>query len=328
MLLTKPQTSATVIDQHEGSIDKCSGWMDLCTDLQLYVMSVASLVSVVNIGYTSRYNFNVAQGFIKDKIYALLVAFSLPPAATLDTMKKLKAVISGSLVLALIEPGLFTPGDIDIYIPFGNMIAFVQFLDGLGGFKEVAKEDELPPYEPSGRRVTCVHQTKYFQHQASGALVNLVETRTKTPTVAVFMFHSSIVMNYITWNTVVCAYPNLTCQHKALQNTDLDTPTDRTVKCFLKYIRRGFDFLNHANEWDDKHECRRSPYCGRSTRRVDDRSTMRIGFSGELESANDLVDDSISWSLATKAPCKHNATLIQTQGHVTARNYVARVSER
>lgn len=135
-----------------------SSWLDLYEDLQLYVLGIASLVSAVNLGYTCRYNYGLVQGFIQGRIHAFLLAFSLPPADTLTTMKRLNAIISGSLVLALIEPGLFKPRDIDIYVPLGKMNAFISFLEGLGGFKEVVKEDELPPYEPNGRRVTSEYQ--------------------------------------------------------------------------------------------------------------------------------------------------------------------------
>lgn len=115
----------------------------------------------------------------------------------------------------------------------------------------------------------------------------------------------------------------MTSDHKALQNTDIDTPSNRTIDCLLKYIKRGFDFLNDASEWDEKHECRRSPYCGRAMRGVDDSATMRVGFTGDLMAKNDLIDEKMIWILASKQPCKQSDRVSHTRGFVGSTNYAA-----
>jgi hypothetical protein len=112
-----------------------------------------SIISVICIGSTSRYNYSIYKRHLQDRVHACLRAFGLPPIQTLETMKRVRAVISGSSILALIEPGLFTPKDIDIYVPQGLVDMFIQFLEGIGSFEE-QEDTSTTSYAYTGGRFT------------------------------------------------------------------------------------------------------------------------------------------------------------------------------
>lgn len=118
-----------------------------------------------------------------------------------------------------------------------------------------------------------------------------------------FMFHSTLVMNYITWNTVVCPYPRMVADHVGLLNSCRLQLSGVVLKCLDKYRDRGFHVLDNAAEWRE-HVCEQDPYCGETFRRVDDRGTMRL-FYGEESSleAMDVIDDGLRWKLATRVEC-------------------------
>ncbi|RXW15200.1 hypothetical protein EST38_g10655 [Candolleomyces aberdarensis] len=302
-------------------------WPDIYEELQLYILSIMSLVSAVSIGCTSRTNYNLVQAHLWWRVQSCLRAFNLPEKSTLSTMKRIGAIISGSAALAVIEPGMFIPQDIDIYVPFGRLEDFVSFIKSLGDFRETVKDDNEPSYQYSGRQ-TGIHTVKYFTHKADGAIVNVVETRSSSTPTAVFMFHSTIVMNYVTWSTIVCAYPRMTTQHKALINSDANPPTSKTLYCLIKYMARGFDFLGHANEWDKQHDCRSNGSCGRTIRGITDKATLRTAFSGGFMEEQDVVDNSLIWILASAAPCKDDDAVPHTLGFVGTNHFAAVVSDR
>jgi hypothetical protein len=60
-------------------------------------------------------------------------------------------------------------------------------------------------------------------------------------TTAIFRFHSTFVMNFITWNAVVCTYPQMTFDHVGLTNALDRELMPRTKHCMIKYALCGFD---------------------------------------------------------------------------------------
>jgi hypothetical protein len=137
---------------------KC--WMDLASELQGNILGLLSLITVVTLGCTSRYNHLLVQGHIRDRVYYWLMAFGLPPELTLAQMKELHGIISGSVALALIEPWIFKPQDIDMYFPAGCLEQFESFLISLGVFEEDAKPNRDKRYQRRGGRKTgAIHSS-------------------------------------------------------------------------------------------------------------------------------------------------------------------------
>jgi hypothetical protein len=117
------------------------------------------------------------------------------------------------------------------------------------------------------------------------------------------MFHSTFVMNYITWNSVLCPYPIMTFEHKGLLNTDSTDQDFSTLKSMAKYDRRGFNTLLDCSEWKSRHVCGRNAYCARTVRGVTDGATLRAVYIGGLEASADVLDASLLWSLASITSC-------------------------
>lgn len=129
-----------------------------------------------------------------------------------------------------------------------------------------------------------------------------METRHGISTIAVFMFHSTFVMNYITWNTIVSLYPRMMAKKTGLLNTNTFRISSRILQCLVKYKNRGFMNMRRAIDWIGEHKCSANPYCAKCTRTITDSATMRLNF-GPPGVAAELIDGAMTWNLATRYSC-------------------------
>lgn len=145
-------------------------------------------------------------------------------------------------------------------------------------------------------------QIEYFIDLSTKRIVNIMQTRLDVSASAVFCFHSTFVMNYITWNTIVCAYPRMVVDRTGLLNTSSPEVPDATQRCIAKYKKRGFNVVPSTAEWLEAHRCSEHPYCSKSLRLVSDAATMRLVF-GPPGSPCDVIDGGLSWRLAARYSC-------------------------
>jgi hypothetical protein len=120
------------------------------------------------------------------------------------------------------------------------------------------------------------------------------------------MFHSTIVMNFITWSSIVCAYPKSTLALEGLKNTYRANDSLNHQVCFTKYIKRGFTLYDTGESLEANHLCGESGYCGQTLRFITDSSTLRYSFADDPDTHTrpELIDRRLAWKLATKAHCK------------------------
>ncbi|KAJ2920005.1 hypothetical protein MD484_g401, partial [Candolleomyces efflorescens] len=318
-----------LIDYHDAvqATDVRVNWMDMCKDIHRYVFGVMSLVTAVCIGATSRYHQKLYKEQAMERVCNWLMEFGLPPIPTIMMMKQIRAVISGSWVLALIEPGLFQPADLDLYVPQGAMTVLEQFLSDTGGFIEVFKDkSKTKSAEYTGWRVTSITRVRYFKHEPTDTTLNVIETESSAPT-AVFMFHSTFIMNYVTWNTLVCSYPRSTCDHRGLVSSDTTDMPPRTQTNIIKYIRRGFKIEHSPSKCDKQHTCGASAHCPDTLRSVTDADTMRSTFLNTDDNTPDLVDPTVEWKLASCRACRPEEAPVSKSGYVGNSSFSATVTD-
>lgn len=156
----------------------------------------------------------------------------------------------------------------------------------------------------------------YYVNPETGCVLNVVATRLSAPT-TIFVFHSTVVMNYITWDAVVCAYPQLLSEHRGLINTDLDQERADTEVCLTKYRSRGFQLHKSALPWFPGHVCGVHKYCGRTLRGLDDSAVLRIGLSShDIGVSMDVVDPGLRWKLAVRGECGTPGQVVREAGWV------------
>lgn len=153
-----------------------------------------------------------------------------------------------------------------------------------------------------------VQYIKYFVHPFSRRTVNIAITMLETPTSAVFMFHSTLVMNYITWNTIVSAYPALTLRRVGVINSARSTETKAFKRALAKYERRGYDLQQSSYRLRPQHDCGTDFACPCTERHIDDPHTMWIAFDYPPGFSRDVGDPGLSWRLArTQSDCYYTS---------------------
>ncbi|KAI6014254.1 hypothetical protein BKA83DRAFT_4036601, partial [Pisolithus microcarpus] len=124
------------------------------------------------------------------------------------------AVVSGSTALHLLMPELGTtwePTDLDIYLPQHTLIVMQRHLQA-EGYSIIT---ELPVKK-------CSYNYSHISHvlmvSNGHATVDLVVSRTSTALSPIFQFHSTVVMNFVSADTVFCGYPSLTLWQLSMAN--------------------------------------------------------------------------------------------------------------
>ncbi|RXW18751.1 hypothetical protein EST38_g7117 [Candolleomyces aberdarensis] len=300
--------------------NQVNGWHAAPVEVQQRVLGHLSVANLGNIGRTSHYHYALVKRQVRGRVTATLADWWLP-GETFRFMKDHNMVISGSAVLAIAEPNSVVPNDLDMYVPRGGMPAVQDFLsqhteyvkvpDGAVGLSEEEQEYASDPLESGVKAVA------FFKHPTGLSVLNIIETMDIVATTAIFKFHSTFVMNYVTWNALVCAYPKMTEDRVGLVNThSLDLPSG-LVRCMIKYAVRGFRLLDRAYDWKkENHACANHGYCGRCQRFVGDEYTMRFAFLDGFGVEADVIDSGIGWRLNSRYTCAPRRQYCPMRGFV------------
>ncbi|KAF9553070.1 hypothetical protein CPC08DRAFT_728169 [Agrocybe pediades] len=156
----------------------------------------------------------------------------------LNALQESSSIISGSLALAVMHPGAFIPGDMDLYVAHRDKAAILAILQSIG-YKHI--ENSSPPYYAFGPSSSVLESVLTFERCVDAVTpittVNVVCVRDGYHVLrAVVGFHSTLVMNFISWYGLVCLYPHLTVMKEGL----MVISTPKTRECFQKYRGRGF----------------------------------------------------------------------------------------
>jgi hypothetical protein len=151
--------------------------------------------------------------------------------------------------------------------------------------------------------MTGIANVKIFKHSTYDKVINLIETKLPVATSAVMLFHSTPVMNFITWNSFVSAYPRMTDEWIGMVNSHRKEPINKMKECLKKYEARGFVFVD-PKEWLGEHVCGSQGYCSKTVRSILDETTMRLDFTSLSNEATEVVDPGLSWKLSSRYDCQ------------------------
>ncbi|RXW15706.1 hypothetical protein EST38_g10150 [Candolleomyces aberdarensis] len=297
-------------------------WVSSPVEIHHVVLSFLSVTQLVSLGKTSRYNYALVKEHIRARVVDLLSQWSLPNSFS-EFMNTHNIVFSGSAVLALLEPECVTPNDLDAYVPLGALEDVHTFLSQHTFYVKfnnlrVGLPDAAVGYISDSSADTGINDVIYYRHSKTNAVLNIIETAQAVPTTAIFKFHSTFVMNYLTSNALVCAYPKMTADHVGLVNTPSPNLTFRTVRCLVKYGVRGFNALDRSYDWKNQvHNCHSFPYCGRCRRVVGDRFTLCIAFSAGIGAVPNVIDPKLSWTLSSRYDCNPLKRVAPEKGSVS-----------
>ncbi|KAI5474944.1 hypothetical protein MNV49_002161 [Pseudohyphozyma bogoriensis] len=164
-------------------------------------------------------------------------------------LRTARAVVGGSGVLSVLDPGGWTPGDLDVVVPSRRFEMFVKVLKK-EGYEQV---DEIEEDEYETNPAIGVHHYPYRKTWKDGRVtkidvISLLSIRI-TPVMYILSYHSTPVMNYFDGLDVVCLFPHLTFSRCSwlLDAPDADNDSDRLIAGLAKYQARGY---RRVKGWD------------------------------------------------------------------------------
>jgi hypothetical protein len=203
------------------------------------------------------------------------------------------SVISGSVALSVLHPDIFQPNDIDFVVPKHNQVIVSAYLQTVG-YRRL--HEETTQYICGSISIIFV-----FKHEATGETANLIVSETSSPLQPIIEFHSTILMNFISWYGVVSLYPNLTMRKIGYENVQ-----GISAQVYLqKYLNRGFTIKKHYEDCisdnQQNHICGVDPYCPHAMRSLHDGHASFLPFRNNHN--DQLFEPPLCWRLSAK--CMH-----------------------
>ena len=187
---------------------------------------------------TSHTLFTLTALTLRSRYLHLLTTFFGGQALQFDNLlHRTGGILSGSLALLfMLWTESWEPGDLDVYISapaYGDFIAtFESTFPVVGSTRRLQRKEGK--YD-SSKILTIKQYTT--QH---GKKIDVIQSVDPNPAVPLTHFWTSLVVNFITPQGAVCAYPRSTLRRRGLV-LDRPVPT-RTVAARAKYEARGMSF--------------------------------------------------------------------------------------
>jgi hypothetical protein len=156
----------------------------------------------------------------------------------------------------------FDPGDLDIYVPSSQDETMFNLAKRQLHFKESTYS--TTSYDQN----TFIKKVRHLRRKDKR--MNLVVVQGEDPVIALFDFHSTIVMNYLSASEIYCAYPSLTLSRLSVVNVPVliresQRPggRDRIYTCLEKYFARGISFKSDVTQFigHTQHACHTDAEC-------------------------------------------------------------------
>ncbi|KAG6836743.1 hypothetical protein H0H93_003967 [Arthromyces matolae] len=227
----------------------------------------------------------------------LFAKLDIDSAEMLSVLQSSKSVISGSFALAVLNyPSVLNPGDLDVYVAarLEDVRTLVKGLRSMGMARVSSHKGREKKYWGYG-----IMKVWNFQYAGERKLQVIIS---KSSALApIFHFHSTAVMNFVSWNTVFCAYPELTFEHCNLVNLAAADERkgkgrERRSEAIRKYERRGYEAATNSRFWEEhrNHRCGEDWSCGRTIRNVGDEGCFWFSFQGVR---SELKESRLQWVL-------------------------------
>jgi hypothetical protein len=211
------------------------------------------------------------------------------PRKLRDIMRRIGAVISGSLVLWLIDSrrDSWEPGDLDFYVPRNTTQTMIDFLLQEGYQVVPAPEGETH----GGPYIRLGHLASVTKLVKGDLKIDLLESLSQSSVVPVTLFHSTAVMNYITADSISMLYPKLTFSRMAVRCN----PDRRSVTSWeRKYFRRSFHLFSSDKVYSTFHDV----LCKQLARKTGDDLCLFFNF-GDTDDKSGKDELSAEWKFVS-----------------------------
>lgn len=153
-----------------------------------------------------------------------------------ETMKHTGALISGSAVLQRITGDDWVPKDLDFYVSkYADFEALRSFLACNGYLSVMEDVVNVSSVYTSG----LIQNVETFHHSTSRRVIQVIYSSNYSAFAPILAFDSTLLMNYIGADRIVCVYPDLTINRIGLRLSK----KKRALPFFAKYAARGFKMM-------------------------------------------------------------------------------------
>ncbi|KAG8864348.1 hypothetical protein FRB96_006170 [Tulasnella sp. 330] len=234
------------------------------------ILDFSTIRDAVRLGQTSVAFRLRVQNYIVRRLHSMLKAWFLDPPLLRVVMRDTKAVISGSWVLTfllgLVDDVQWEAKDIDFYVPFGYACkALITHLTTKEGYVQTAKYPIAPVVGDEGQLVAFDTLSYDFGRRSMRAVyklkkdvvmdsvvvgtrnIDIIESKSMNNGIEPIMhFDRTYVMNWITYDSIVCLYPTLTFDKIGVDQSYRKGHKIEIRKA--KYAERGFATVRDTAE--------------------------------------------------------------------------------
>ncbi|KAH7905060.1 hypothetical protein BJ138DRAFT_1118830 [Hygrophoropsis aurantiaca] len=209
--------------------------------------------------------------YLNRRIHNSLTVFISSPAALLDTMRFTSAVISGSFALAMFLPAAavnWNIADLNIYTRdiHYNQLVLLLLRDGYkvnyGGYRAAPANY----YNPAVKGIITLNK--------GNQSVEIIISRTDSSIRPIFYFHSTVMMNFLTADSLFVAYPRLISHRRGLTNPLSRWDSETTRIAVDKYRQRGYTITD--GRYNENHICEKHVWCTEHTRTTHDKGCLQL----------------------------------------------------
>ncbi|KAH9943752.1 hypothetical protein B0H21DRAFT_695290 [Amylocystis lapponica] len=269
------------------------------------IVEQLSLADLATWRMVSASNCRIVADILNTDINHNLSRFVQHPSGVRDVMRDARAVISGSFALKIIDrQSTFTPNDVNFYVGKSGHGAIVKYLIEEEGYVTTETID-VDLAVGCGLYNFCGSIASVTKLQARGKNIDVICSTDESPTTPLPYFWTTLVMNFITADSICSAYPAITIRGRGLMHQkrllDPSLPEGSRILCLEKYQERGYQF-------------RVAPLHGWDVRR--DGATRTCAQSWQCPCRNCFFGD--AGCLMLNVACRDKAVSIGHQGHLNS----------
>ena len=206
-------------------------------------------------------------------LHTTFTRFTLRPRAFRDMMRQTGSIITGltALHFLLRHPSHWNPGHVDIIAPKGEFEVVLQHIMTEDGahLKKSIKASQLG--EDLDKKTGTL---RLVSVETSNAKFTVRESATRSPFHPLPFHWATHLMNALTADACICAYPCLTLRNKSLVTNKEYAYVTRESQ---RYSTLGFTVFERARDLADVSDtCSELLVCGKRERMVGDRHTLVV----------------------------------------------------
>ncbi|KAI9067820.1 hypothetical protein FKP32DRAFT_1672789 [Trametes sanguinea] len=205
-------------------------------------------------------------------------------------LRDTSAIVAGDVALVLFEHGALHGPTIhaDIYTPHGEILPLITHLTRFEFYHSVGQY--RVPHEEAKESLNYLVGTSQVVYLKRGAVqIRLIESSTIASSSPLTSVWTTLLMNFVTADGALCAYPGLTFRGRGLihmprvAHTSFPTAPNGTELAMVNsYFERGYELAGHPTDWDlddrlEFYPCNAAPSCPAVVRFLGDKHCLCWG---------------------------------------------------